>query len=137
MGSLSLTRPEEATRGHSRPLLLGRAFFPFALCVLDEKEQIIHRSQVRGIEEMLRVLKGLPDRFEVCYEASCGYGHYHDLLQPLASRVLVAHPGRLRLISRSKGKSDRKDTERVAKLLYLTGSTKCGKTPRSLLFTAG
>ena len=32
--------------------------------------------QVRGIEEMLRVLKGLPDRFAVCYEASCGYGHY-------------------------------------------------------------
>jgi hypothetical protein len=50
---------------------------------------------------MLGVLKGLPDRFEVCYEASCGYGHYHDLLQPLAARVLVAHPGRLRLIFRS------------------------------------
>jgi hypothetical protein len=52
---------------------------------------------VRGIEEMLRLLKGLPDRFEVCYEASCGYDHYHDLLRPLAARVLVAHPGQLRL----------------------------------------
>jgi transposase len=74
---------------------------------------------VRGIEEMLRAFKGLADRFEVCYEASCGYGHYHDLLQPLASRVLVADPGRLRLIFRSKDKSDRKDAERLAKLLYL------------------
>jgi transposase len=31
----------------------------------------------------------------------------------------VAHPGRLRLIFRSKDKNDRKDTERLAKLLYL------------------
>src|SRR5262249_24527428 len=68
---------------------------------------------------MMRILEGLPDRFEVCYEASCGYGHYHDLLSPVASRVLVAHPGQLRLIFRSKDKNDRKDAERLAKLLYL------------------
>src|SRR5438046_2161711 len=66
---------------------------------------------------------GLPDRFEVCYEASCGYGHYHDVLRPLAARVLVAHPGQLRLIFRSKNKNDRNDAERLAKLLYL------GETP--------
>jgi transposase len=68
---------------------------------------------------MMRILERLPDRFEVCYEASCGYGHYHDLLLPLAKRVLVAHPGQLRLIYRSKNKNDRKDAERLAKLLYL------------------
>jgi hypothetical protein len=72
-----------------------------ALCVLNETGQVVQRARVRGIEEMLRLLKGLPDRFAVCYEASCGYGHYHDLLQPLAARVLVAHPGQLRLIFRS------------------------------------
>src|SRR5438128_297715 len=90
-----------------------------AICVLNETGQVTHRPQVRGIDEMLRTLKALPDRFEVCYEASCGYGHYHDLLQPLAARVLVAHPGRLRLIFHSKDKNDRKDAERLAKLLYL------------------
>jgi transposase len=94
-----------------------------ALCALDEKGQVVRRSQVRNIEEMLRTLKELRDRFEVSYEASCGYGHYHDLLQPLATRVLVAHPGRLRLIFRSKDKNDRRDAERLAKLLYL------GETP--------
>ena len=72
-----------------------------ALCVLSETGQVVQRARVRGLEEMLRLLKGLPDQFEVCYEASCGYGHYHDLLQPLAARVLVAHPGQLRLIFRS------------------------------------
>jgi transposase len=94
-----------------------------SICVLNEKGQIVHRSQVRRIDEMLDALKKLPDRFEVCYEASCGYGHYHDLLQPLAARVLVAHPGQLRLIFRSKNKNDRNDAERLAKLLYL------GETP--------
>src|SRR5919201_415091 len=94
-----------------------------ALCVLNETGQVVRRARVRGIEEMLRLLKGLPDRFEVCYEAGCGYGHYHDLLAPLAARVLVAHPGQLRLIFRSKNKNDRNDAERLAKLLYL------GETP--------
>ena len=80
---------------------------------------IVRRALVRSLDEMMRVLEALPDRFEVCYEASCGYGHYHDLLSPIAARVTVAHPGRLRLIFRSKDKNDRKDAERLAKLLYL------------------
>src|SRR6187551_263310 len=85
-----------------------------SICVLNETGQVVHRSQVPGTEEMLGVLKRLPGRYEVCYEASCGYGHYHDLLQPLAARVLVAHPGHLRLIYRSKNKNDRNDAERLA-----------------------
>ena len=90
-----------------------------SMCVLNEAGQIVNRSRVRSIHQMMQILEGLPDRFEVCYEASCGYGHYHDLFRPLAARVLVAHPGQLRLIFRSKDKNDRKDAERLAKLLYL------------------
>jgi transposase len=90
-----------------------------AFCVLSDQGQLVQRGLVRRLDEVLRILQALPDRFEVCYEASCGYGHYHDLLQPLAARVLVAHPGRLRLIFRSRDKNDRKDAERLAKLLYL------------------
>src|SRR5262245_33698477 len=90
-----------------------------AICVLGETGQVARRAQVRTIDEMMRILEALPDRFEVCYEASCGYGPYHDLLNPIAARVTVAHPGRLRLIFRSKDKNDRKDAERLAKLLYL------------------
>ena len=90
-----------------------------AIGILGETGQVARRAQVRTIDEMMRILEALPDRFEVCYEASCGYGHYHDLLSPIAARVTVAHPGRLRLIFRSKDKNDRKDAERLAKLLYL------------------
>ncbi len=94
-----------------------------SICVLSEAGQVTHRSRVRSIEQMGQILKDLPDRFELCYEASCGYGHFHDLLQPVAARVLVAPPGPLRLIFRSKNNNDRNDAERLAKLLYL------GETP--------
>jgi len=90
-----------------------------AIRVLGETGQIVRRAQVRSIDEMMRLLEALPDRFEVCYEASCGCGHYLGPLSPIAARVTVAHPGRLRLIFRSKDKNDRKDAERLAKLLYL------------------
>jgi hypothetical protein len=66
-----------------------------SLCVISGTGQVARRSQVRTIEEMMRILEVLPNRFEVCYEASCGYRHYHDLLRPLAARVLAAHPGQL------------------------------------------
>jgi transposase len=89
------------------------------ICVLDENGKLFRRAQVRTIQETLDVLGRLPDRFEVCYEASCGYGFYHDALRPLAARVVVAHPGHLRLIFRSKHKNDRQDAEKLAKLLYL------------------
>jgi hypothetical protein len=51
-----------------------------ALGALDEQGQVVHRSQLRSIQDLGRVLTGRPDRFEVCDEASCGYGHFHDLL---------------------------------------------------------
>lgn len=45
--------------------------------------------------------------------------HVHDLLAPIARRVVVAHPGHLRLIFRSRQKNDRVDAEKIAKLLLL------------------
>ena len=60
-----------------------------AICILGETGQIVRRAQVRTIDEMMRLLEALPDRFEVCYEASCGYGHDHDLLSRIATRVTV------------------------------------------------
>ena len=43
-----------------------------AFCVLSDKGQLVQRGQVRGLDEVLRILEALPDRFEVCYEAGCG-----------------------------------------------------------------
>ena len=48
------------------------------------------RAQVRTLDEMMRILEALPDRFEVCYEASCGYGHYHDLLNDVGKEEVMS-----------------------------------------------
>jgi hypothetical protein len=44
-----------------------------AICVLGETGQIVRRAQVRTFDEMVRLLEALPDRFDVCYEVSCGW----------------------------------------------------------------
>jgi hypothetical protein len=36
-----------------------------AVCILGETAQVVRRCQARSVEEMLGILKGLPDRFEV------------------------------------------------------------------------
>lgn len=84
-----------------------------AMCVLDENGKVFRRAKVRAIHDALSGLAQLPDRFEVCYEASCGYGFYHDALRPLTVRVVVAHPGHLCLIFCSKHKNDRHDAEKL------------------------
>jgi transposase len=55
----------------------------------------------------------------ICFEATCGYGYLYRELSRLARRVVVAHPGQLRLIFRAKRKNDRVDARKLAKLLYL------------------
>jgi len=89
-----------------------------AMCILNADGKIVRREQVRQVDQMLAVLRSLP-QFAVCYEASCDYGWLHDELIKVAARVLVAHPGRLGLIFGSKRKNDRLDAQRLAKLLYL------------------
>jgi hypothetical protein len=42
---------------------------------------------------MMWIVECLPDRFEVCDEASCEHGHDRDFARPLAARVLDAHQG--------------------------------------------
>jgi hypothetical protein len=55
----------------------------------------------------------------VCFEASSGYGFLFERLATIARHVVVAHPGQLRLIFRSKRKNDRVGAERLAKPLFL------------------
>ncbi len=72
------------------------------ICVLNSDGKVHQRCQRQRAETMLLVLRELPESFAVCDEASTGYGRFFELLQPLATRVIVAHPGLLRLIFRSK-----------------------------------
>ena len=86
------------------------------ICVLDDKGQVYRRCQVRQIDQMMTFLEQLPVPWGVCFEASTGYGIYFERLSKVADHVVVAHPGLLRLIFRSKKKNDRRDAKKLAKL---------------------
>jgi transposase len=90
------------------------------ICILDQNGHVVKERRIVGHwQELLTVLKGLGQPFAICYEASCGYGSLHDALSTVAARIVVAHPGHLRLIFRSKRKNDRVDARKLAMLLLL------------------
>lgn len=90
------------------------------VCILDQHGREVKTHTIRGPwPTVLEYLATLPRPMAICYEASCGYGWMYDRLVQIAERVIVAHPGQLRLIFRSKRKNDRLDARKLAKLLYL------------------
>ncbi len=91
-----------------------------SMCILNENGRLFKRLEVRGRwPKLIETIQQVPQPFQICYEASCGYGSLHDQLVPLAQKVAVAHPGHLRLIFRSKKKNDRVDGQKLAQLLYI------------------
>jgi len=92
-----------------------------AVCILDENGKKVKEHSVRGhprrVITWLR--RHIDTPFQICFEASTSYGYLYDELRRIAHRVVVAHPGRLRLIFRSRRKNDRVDAAKLAKLLYL------------------
>lgn len=92
----------------------------FALCVLDRNGKVMREKTLRGgWKELRQELLALRSRFQLCFEASGGYGVWYERLTKLAARVVVAHPSQLRLIFRSRRKNDRIDARKLATLLYL------------------
>jgi transposase len=93
-----------------------------SVCVLNGDGKVVRERQVPGGPDRVAAALGeLPGPFRVCFEASLGYGTLHDRLRALpgCNSVTVAHPGQLRLIFRSKRKSDRVDAKKLATLLLL------------------
>jgi len=81
-----------------------------------KSKSFTHKGHWTGV---VTQLKEISEPFSVCFEASTAYGYIHDALRPFAARVSVAHPGKTRLIFRSKRKNDRIDAEKLAKLSFL------------------
>ena len=87
------------------------------ICVLNGNRKVHERCTVRQVDHLMPFLNRLPDRFRACYEASIGCTRFFELLTTVTERFVVAHPGLLRIIFRSKHKNDRRDAEKLAKLL--------------------
>jgi transposase len=91
-----------------------------AVCQLDSNGRRTRERVIRGgFAAVAEQLRAIDKPFDVCFEASCGYGTLYDLLKPMAHRVVVAHPAELKLIFRSKHKNDRNDARKIAKLLHM------------------
>ncbi len=89
-------------------------------CRLDENGKVVKIVTVRGgWKKWLAALRKIKRPFVIGYEASCGYGALYDALHKVARRVVVAHPGQLRLLFRSKNKNDRSDAQKLATLWFL------------------
>jgi transposase len=56
-------------------------------------------------------------KFEVVVEATASYEWFVQLVEPLARRVLLAHPKKLRIIAESKRKTDKLDAQVLAEFL--------------------
>lgn len=55
--------------------------------------------------------------FEIVVEATASYEWFVKLVEPLAQRVVLAHPGKMRVIAESKRKSDNLDSKVLAEFL--------------------
>lgn len=91
----------------------------YILCSRSPRSEDTDSYHPRAVACGVQELKKLRKPFAVCFEASTGYGFMFERLREIARRVVVAHPGQLRLIFRSKRKTDRVDAEKLAKLLFL------------------
>jgi transposase len=91
-----------------------------SVCILDEKGNRVRQQEIHGgWDQVVAELGKLREPFQICYEASTGYGALYERLTPLAKKVAVAHPGKLRLIFLSKKKHNRADAAKLATLLHL------------------
>jgi transposase len=68
--------------------------------------------------EMVACLSALGE-FQITVEATASYEWFVRLVEPLAQRVVLAHPGKLRIIAESTRKSDNLDARVLADMLAL------------------
>jgi transposase len=82
--------------------------------------EVIARRRFRCADEE-RILSFFEElgTFQVVVEATASYEWFVKLVEPLAGRVLLAHPKKLRVIAESTKKSDKLDAQTLAEFLAL------------------
>lgn len=88
------------------------------LCVMDQDRKVLHRrnflcSQVSAIVAFFREL----GPFQVVVEATASYEWLVELIEPLAQRIVLANPSKLRIIAESTKKTDKLDAQVLAEFL--------------------
>lgn len=88
------------------------------LCVVNQAYQVIERRRFHSCDmEGLRGWFAAQGAFEVVVEATASYEWFVQLVERFAQRVVLAHPGKLRVIAESTRKSDKVDAHVLADFL--------------------
>jgi len=90
------------------------------LCVMDQGRNVLHRKRLScsSGEAIVSFFKGLQP-FQAVVEATASYEWLFKLLEPLADRMVLAHPRKLRIIAESTRKNDKLDAQVLAEFLAL------------------
>jgi transposase len=91
-----------------------------AICVVNQERKVLERKslQCANTDEIVAFFKGL-GVFRATVEATGSYEWLWLLLEPLAERLVLAHPKKLRIIAESTRKNDKLDAQVLAEFLAL------------------
>ena len=90
------------------------------VCVVDQQGQVQARTRL-SCQQPERILAWFKPwiPFQAVIEATASYEWLWQLLEPLADRLVLAHPGKMRIIAESTRKSDRYDARVLAEFLAM------------------
>lgn len=102
-----------------------------SLCVRDASRRVLTRRRfcTQDIEKIVGFFRELGE-FAFCVEATAAYEWLVQLLEPLAAKWVLVHPGKMRVIAESTSKSDKVDAEVLSEFLAI------GKLPPAYRPTA-
>lgn len=87
-------------------------------CVMDQGRKVIRRRTLACCEtDAIRDFFAGLGPFRAVVEATASYEWLVALIEPLAEKVVLAHPGKLRVIAESVKKTDRLDAQVLAEFL--------------------
>src|SRR4029077_16970837 len=89
-----------------------------SVCVVNQERQVQQRSSFCcSRPEKIRQFFAELGPFAAVVEATASYEWLWQLLEPLAQRLVLAHPKKLRIIAESTRKSDKLDAQVLAEFL--------------------
>jgi transposase len=94
-----------------------------SVCVVElaaRERKLVERRRFRCDQEerIAEYFAGLGE-YQLVVEATASYEWFVQLVEPTADRVVLAHPGHLRVIAQSKRKTDKLDAQTLAEFLAL------------------
>lgn len=114
-GSTTRNRPQELSwKGVTVGLDLSDKFT--SLCFIDGSGEVIEEGRIRTTESGFRQRFEMLPPSRLILEVGTHSPWVSRLLEDLGHEVIVANPGRVRLIAESTRKTDRSDAETLARL---------------------